>query len=72
MRGLFGTLADGARRVEAKATDASALTWARLMGQEHSSKSGVAVNIDTALKVSTVFACLRVLANGIAQVPLKL
>lgn len=72
MRGLFGTLADGARRVEAKATDASALTWARLMGQEHSSKSGVAVNIDSALKVSTVFACLRVLANGIAQVPLKL
>lgn len=71
MRGLMGFLADGLRP-EAKATDASALTWARLMGQETSSKAGVAVNIDSALKVSTVFACLRVLANGIAQVPLKL
>ncbi|AOY00110.1 phage portal protein [Jeongeupia sp. USM3] len=35
-------------------------------------KSGVAVNWTTALQVSTVFACLRVLAEGIAQVPLKL
>ena len=72
MRGLFGTLADGLRRPEAKTTDASALTWRRLLGEDGSSKAGAAVNIDTALKVSVVFACLRVLANGIAQVPLKL
>jgi len=36
------------------------------------SKSGKAVTIDTALDVVTVFACLRVLAEGMAQVPLKL
>ncbi len=31
----------------------------------------VSVSVDSALKVSTVFACLRVLADGVAQVPLK-
>jgi HK97 family phage portal protein len=37
-----------------------------------SSKSGVAVNWKTALEVTTALACLRVMANGVAQVPLKL
>lgn len=72
MRGLVGMLTAGARRAEAKTTDASALTWQRLLGADASAKAGVSVNVDSALKVSTVFACLRVLANGIAQVPLKL
>jgi len=36
------------------------------------SATGKMVNVDTALQVATVFACLRVRANGIAQVPLKL
>lgn len=67
MRGLFGTMTAG---LEAKATDISALTWERLLGSGPS-KAGVSVNVDTALKVSTVLACCRVLANGIAQVPLK-
>lgn len=35
------------------------------------SKSGQSVNVTTALKVSTVFACVRVIAEGVAQVPLK-
>jgi HK97 family phage portal protein len=35
-------------------------------------KSGKTVNIDTAVQVSAVFACNRVIGNGIAQVPLKL
>lgn len=35
-------------------------------------KSGVNVTWDTAIRVSTVFACARVIAQGIAQVPLKL
>jgi HK97 family phage portal protein len=35
------------------------------------SKSGKTVNIDTALQVVCVFACLRVIAEGFAQVPLK-
>lgn len=36
------------------------------------SKSGQTVNWSTSLGVSTVLACVRVLADGIAQVPLKL
>ncbi|MBY0499305.1 MAG: phage portal protein [Nitrosomonas sp.] len=36
------------------------------------SKSGVSVNWKTALNVSTVFACARVIAEGLAQVPFKL
>lgn len=35
-------------------------------------KSGKAVNVGTAIEVSTVFACCRVIGEGIAQVPLKL
>ena len=53
-----------------QATDAGNLSWAALFGQQNS-RAGVSVNVDSALKVSTVFACLRVLADGIAQVPLK-
>lgn len=36
------------------------------------SKSGQSVSVSTALKVATVFACVRVIAEGVAQVPLKL
>jgi HK97 family phage portal protein len=36
------------------------------------SKSGVSVTASTALKVTAVFACVRVLGEGIAQVPLKI
>lgn len=36
------------------------------------SKSGAVVNADTALEVTAVMACVRVIANGVAQVPLKL
>jgi hypothetical protein len=57
-------------RMETKG-DASAAIFAALFG-ERSSKSGVAVSVDTALRVSTVIACTRVIAEGIAQVPLKL
>lgn len=70
MAGLFGSLASGLRRGELKSTDAGNLSWAALFGQQNS-RAGVSVNVDSALKVSTVFACLRVLADGIAQVPLK-
>jgi HK97 family phage portal protein len=35
-------------------------------------KSGVTVNWKTALEVSTVMACARVIAEGVAQVPLKI
>lgn len=66
-KGLFGALTRG---FEAKA-DMSGLTWDALFGDGGRVKAGVAVNTDTALKVSTVFACARVLANGISQIPLK-
>lgn len=36
------------------------------------SATGKAVNAQSALEVSTVFACMRVIGEGIAQVPLKL
>lgn len=65
MRGVFGSL------FEAKASDISALTWQSLYG-EPASKAGVSVNINSALRVSTVLSCARVLAEGIAQMPLKL
>jgi HK97 family phage portal protein len=68
MAGIFRAIAAG---LETKSTDISALTWRKLFGDELHVKSGVSVSIDTALKVSTVLACARVLANGIAQVPLK-
>lgn len=35
------------------------------------SKSGQPINVVTALQVAVVFACLRVIAEGIAQAPLK-
>jgi HK97 family phage portal protein len=56
---------------EEKAADFSALTFAQLFGS-FTSKAGVGVSISSALGVSTVFACCRVLAEGIAQLPLKL
>jgi len=70
MAGLFGAVASGLRGREVKTTDAGSLSWAGLFGQQNS-RAGVSVTVDSALKVSTVFACLRVLADGIAQVPLK-
>jgi HK97 family phage portal protein len=36
------------------------------------SRSGQNVTVETALQVTTVLACVRVIAEGIAQVPLKL
>ena len=41
----------------------------RLLGQGRKSKSGAVVTKDTALQVGTVFACVRAIAEGVAQVP---
>jgi HK97 family phage portal protein len=68
--GLLAPLSRSAR-AEFKAVDASDLTWTALLGQP-ASKAGVAVNIETALRASTVFACCRVLGEGVAQLPLNL
>jgi HK97 family phage portal protein len=45
---------------------------ARLFASWSESKSGAVVNVDTTLRVAAAFACGRVLAEGIAQIPLKL
>ena len=55
---------------ETKASDFAALTWSALLGGQPS-KSGVSVNVDTALRTSAALGCCRVLAEGIAQLPLK-
>lgn len=69
MKGLIETMAAGLPALQAKSTDISALTWTFLTGQA-ASKAGVAVNNDTALRVSTVLACCRVIAEGVSQLPL--
>lgn len=69
MRGLFGALVSGAQ-VERKTTDISALTWERIFGEPRS-KSGVSVNLDKALAVTTVLSCARVLAEDLAKLPFK-
>lgn len=45
---------------------------AELAGNGSTSKSGARVNWQTALQITTAFACARVIADGLAQVPLKL
>lgn len=49
-------------------------TWTtfREFFAQQNSKSGVAVNWRTAAQVSTAFACARVIAEGLAQVPFRL
>lgn len=61
--------------------------WSRLLGLEKKSssldllreimagratKTGKVVNVDTALQTTAVLACVRVIADGIAQVPFKI
>ncbi len=45
---------------------------AKILGMGRRSKSGANVNLDTALRVSAVFGCVRVISEGVAQVPFKL
>lgn len=45
--------------------------WQEMAGWM-STVTGKAVNVRTAIQVATVFACCRVIGNGMAQVPLKL
>lgn len=44
----------------------------QIAGWGRSSATGKVVSVKTAIEVAAVFACLRVIAEGIAQVPLKL
>lgn len=56
----------------ARKSGSSLELFREIYGQLWSTKSGRNVNLDTAIQVSAVFACLRVIGNGMAQVPLKL
>lgn len=58
------------RAIERKADPLS--VWAEMLRAGSSSKAGQTINLDTAFKVSALFACLRVISQGIAQVPFKL
>lgn len=42
-----------------------------LLNRQHTSAAGKLVTVRTAVEVATVFACLRVIGEGIAQVPLQ-
>lgn len=56
-------------------SEAKQSVWERflqILDSSYTSKSGASVNYATALEVSTVLACVRVISEGIAQVPLKL
>lgn len=60
-----------ARAVERKAFDPLAV-WEEMLRAGRKSKAGPSINIETAFKVSALFACIRVLSQGCAQVPFKL
>jgi len=68
MRGIFGRLVE--RRSSGDPTGWD--VWSKLVGQMQQSKTGISVSLDSALRVAVVLACARVLAEGVAQVPLKL
>lgn len=44
---------------------------ASAFGAGGATKSGASVSVDTALQVSTVLACVRVISEGVAQVPFR-
>jgi HK97 family phage portal protein len=50
----------------------STLDLFRLLHGGKTTSTGKAVNVGNAIEVATVFACCRVIGEGIAQVPLKL
>lgn len=57
------------RKTEEKAVSFDPV-WLDFFGARQS-KAGVPVSWERALDVSTVFACIRVIAEGVAQVPLR-
>ncbi len=59
-------------RGEKKVADASALTFTQLLGGGGSSKTGLSVTESSALRVSTVYACCRVLCEDVGKLPLKM
>lgn len=46
--------------------------WLEVYGSLRESNTGKSITLDTAMRVTAVLACARVIAEGIAQVPFKL
>ncbi len=67
MRSLFGA---ARAAIETKSTDLSAVSWETLFGQSNS-KSGVSVNIDSAIRVTAALACAQAIACGLSGLPFK-
>mgnify|MGYP000934479843 CR=1 FL=1 len=59
------------RALETKASDPLSV-WAEMLKAGVTAKTGATINLENALRVATLFACLRVLSQGVAQVPFKL
>ena len=57
---------------EAKDVTSSLDLFRQVYGGGRDSHAGIVVNVQTALEVATVLACCRVIAEGVAQVPLHL
>jgi HK97 family phage portal protein len=68
--GWFNTLFSRGGEEQKSAISPQDLLLDMMAGQQ--AKSGVKVTWETALQASTALACARVIAEGIAQVPLKL
>jgi HK97 family phage portal protein len=68
MRGLLGSLLAPASTGEAKMSSRDLL---RIMSRGSMSRAGERVTWERALQVTTMLACARVLADGVAQVPWK-
>lgn len=68
MRGILGTILAGSRQASVESYET---VWGRLFGGGPT-KSGASVGEGSALAVSAVFGCLRVIGEDISTVPLKL
>jgi HK97 family phage portal protein len=60
-----------ARAISERKADPLAL-WAEMMNYGRTSKAGPTITLENAFKVAAYFACLRVISQGVAQVPFKL
>ena len=67
----IGTAFKALRGAEFKVAGSYFDEIAELLTLHRRSKSGVSVNIETALRVATVRACTRVIAEGLAQIPVQ-
>mgnify|MGYP000751780050 CR=1 FL=1 len=67
----MGFLSRGIERKSASVTNSLEL-FREIYGSLRQSKAGPTITLETAFRVSALFACIRVLSQGCAQVPFKL